>query len=86
MFQLARKDTLVELVELYQLDEICEFCVAIIQGVEQLSIIFHLQKDKQQASERKNNEQTSKYFKIKQNFGLNYPEEQIKFSAYYMFP
>lgn len=43
MFQLARKDSLVELVELHQLDEICESCVAIIQGVEHLTIIFHLQ-------------------------------------------
>lgn len=66
MFQLARKDTPVELIELHQLYEICELCVAFIQGVEHLTIIFHLHEDKQQASERKNNDQMSKCFKTKQ--------------------
>ena len=41
MLQLARKDPPVELVELHQLDEVCELRMAIIQSMEQLTIIFY---------------------------------------------
>lgn len=84
MFQLARKDSLVELVELHQLDEICESCVAIIQGVEHLTIIFHLQQDKQQASERTAMSEQANILK-QTKAGINSPELQIRFSAYYVF-
>jgi hypothetical protein len=53
MLQLARKDPPVELVELHQLDEVCELRMAIIQSMEQLTIIFYLQEKKQQTSKRK---------------------------------
>lgn len=57
MSQFARKNTLIELVELHQLDQVCKPRVAIIQTVEHVAVIFHLQEEKQQAQKEGQNTQ-----------------------------
>lgn len=52
MFQLARKNTLVELIKLHQLDQIRKPRVAVVQGVEHFAVIFHLPEENQQISEK----------------------------------
>lgn len=46
MFEFTRQDAPVELVELHQLNQVCEFGFAVIEAEEDLAVLFTLNKNK----------------------------------------